>query len=1091
MPTPADAEFARFARTRDPAALAAVFDHTAPNLLLVAMHLMADAADAEDLVQAVFLQAIRDACRYDPRRQVLPWLLGILEHRASDLRRRAHRRREGPAIADAHASELDAPDRAAASAQTLQRIASALDALPLPYREVLALRLVHGLRPVDIAHAQSASPETVRTRLRRGLELLRQALPKGLLTPAVLTLLAGESLRAGRGLVAVRQTVLRALPVGAVAAAGGAVLAKWLAGGIVAAAASLWCMLELAPRAEVMAPAVPSAGVQVVAAEIDTDREVTDATSPAPHDRREVVASPDVADTTVIRGRAVAAETGAPLVGATVHLRTYSDTSSAEPPADWQSPPDLQTGADGTFVLRFVPRTQLSFDLEISADARVGQWRTWPSLRHGVTADVGDVALDLGTPLRIRVLEAPDRPCGGLEVYANLQADYEAHSGMDQLGRTDASGVVAARRLCRPGLWRYEIRTGLDGAREGGFELPLQAATFTHTVVLRRPPPGRTVSGTVADTAGAPVADLTLELPLAGGGCWTADTDQRGAFLFGLRHAPDGRPQRFTLQLPRDRWDLQLVDGAGDFGWGANDLKLTVRRRQPASLRLQVIDGRSGAAVEDFGARCRRDLGGINGLDLCAVAPVRHDGGIVQFDGLAPGVHRVGVFPRVPLAEVLELRCELREGEAKSQRVVLLPAAELQVEVVDAATQRPLPGVEVNLARVLPETAVAAVTPRSYRLARHGRGGSSGATVLVLDHSTTDAAGRTSVRAARDTPGLVLIAESDGCVAHLENVALAADRSALRIEVVSAAVLRGTARPLVLLQRFGPSPQELARAAEVDRLSWPEPERFAGRYGEVQLRRRGAERATVRGPIAADGTWQLGALPAGRYEVALAVRVSDGRSHSVTDLPLATVELRGGDVQQLDLDASAFLPGRVTGRLFVDGMPWHGKAGFARRDRGGVSIITASTDATGAAVSPWLLPGTYVPFADPGRDTRSGYVFGTAPFVVGAGSEVALTADLHRRRVAVTLLDAGGKPVADRVLVPEPIDHPEFAWAWRGGVHTDHSGVATFDPAPPGRLRVRAIAPDQELRAFDRDPPALVLGEVAANASAADLRMPR
>src|SRR4249920_772810 len=84
---PEDAAFARFAATRDPDALAAVFDATAPKLLLVAMHLCGDAAAAEDLVQTVFMQAIRDAGKYDAARPVLPWLLAILEHRASDLRR--------------------------------------------------------------------------------------------------------------------------------------------------------------------------------------------------------------------------------------------------------------------------------------------------------------------------------------------------------------------------------------------------------------------------------------------------------------------------------------------------------------------------------------------------------------------------------------------------------------------------------------------------------------------------------------------------------------------------------------------------------------------------------------------------------------------------------------------------------------------------------------------------------------------------------------------------------------------------------------------------------------------------------------------
>jgi hypothetical protein len=362
--------------------------------------------------------------------------------------------------------------------------------------------------------------------------------------------------------------------------------------------------------------------------------------------------------------------------------------------------------------------------------------------------------------------------------------------------------------------------------------------------------------------------------------------------------------------------------------------------------------------------------------------------------------------------------------------------------------------------------------------------------VLALDHAVTDAGGKATLRGTRDTPALVLIAEGDRCVARIvKDVTLAADHTTRRIEVETAAVLRGTVQPAALLQRFGPTEAEIARATEEDRVSWPKPDRFAGKYGEVRLRRPGAGHATFHGDIAADGAFLLGALPAGRYEVWLQMRISHGQNFSGTDLgPLATVELRGGEVQKLDLDASAWLPGRAAGRFFVDGAPWQGTAGFARWEGGGLSLVTAEADASGRATSPWLVPGTYLPFVDLGGRR---FVFGTVPFVLAAGADAAITADLRRRRVTVTLLDADGKPVGNRLLFPEPIDHPKFAGAWGGGARTDSSGVATWDPAPPGRLRVRAIAPQQELRALARDQPDLVLGEVAAEASQVTVRLPR
>ena len=137
QPTALDLEFLRFQRTRAPEALGAVFDGAAPRLLLVAMHLCRDAAAAEDLVQTVFLQALRDADRYDGRRPVLAWLLGILEHRAHDHRRGARRRREqGDAAGATHPDPAPGPERLAADAEVRQQVAQALERLPADYREI-------------------------------------------------------------------------------------------------------------------------------------------------------------------------------------------------------------------------------------------------------------------------------------------------------------------------------------------------------------------------------------------------------------------------------------------------------------------------------------------------------------------------------------------------------------------------------------------------------------------------------------------------------------------------------------------------------------------------------------------------------------------------------------------------------------------------------------------------------------------------------------------------------------------------------------------------------------------------------------------
>lgn len=99
MPEPTTSEqlFRRYRDQGDPADLAAVFDQT-PRPLLLASHVTHDGGAAEDLLQETFLAAIEAAPRWDDSRPLLPWLGGILRHKAMQLAR--HRRRRASASID-------------------------------------------------------------------------------------------------------------------------------------------------------------------------------------------------------------------------------------------------------------------------------------------------------------------------------------------------------------------------------------------------------------------------------------------------------------------------------------------------------------------------------------------------------------------------------------------------------------------------------------------------------------------------------------------------------------------------------------------------------------------------------------------------------------------------------------------------------------------------------------------------------------------------------------------------------------------------------------------------------------------------------
>ncbi len=152
----ADRAFARFCRSGDADALAQVFDQTAPRLAVLAGHIVpGDAQAVEDLVQTTFVEAMRSAGRFEQGRPVMPWLVAILGRRAANL----HRERQRPGANNLAANPSESgdntidPARLVADKEFAENVATAIECLDNPYREVLALRLVHGLKPAEIARA--------------------------------------------------------------------------------------------------------------------------------------------------------------------------------------------------------------------------------------------------------------------------------------------------------------------------------------------------------------------------------------------------------------------------------------------------------------------------------------------------------------------------------------------------------------------------------------------------------------------------------------------------------------------------------------------------------------------------------------------------------------------------------------------------------------------------------------------------------------------------------------------------------------------------------------------------------------------------
>lgn len=163
-------------------ALGALYDRYGRLVFSVAIHMVGDGPAAEEITQDVFVRVWQRAAQYRADRgKVSTWLAGIARHRAIDrLRRRGARAEqhsvlwseETPGGSLAH----DGPEEQVAIALERERVRAAVAELPEEQQQVLALAYFRGLTQREIADQLDLPLGTVKTRIRLGMDKLRQAL---------------------------------------------------------------------------------------------------------------------------------------------------------------------------------------------------------------------------------------------------------------------------------------------------------------------------------------------------------------------------------------------------------------------------------------------------------------------------------------------------------------------------------------------------------------------------------------------------------------------------------------------------------------------------------------------------------------------------------------------------------------------------------------------------------------------------------------------------------------------------------------------------------------------------------------------------
>ncbi|HYG08358.1 MAG TPA: sigma-70 family RNA polymerase sigma factor [Pyrinomonadaceae bacterium] len=125
-------------------------------------------AEVDDLVQDVFLVALRKIDALRDANAFGPWLAMITRNRAMDFHRRSRDTTE--LTEDIATANVAAPEAEATEVLNLIR------QLPEAYREPLILRFVEGMTGPEIAARTGLAPASVRVNIHRGMKLLRERL---------------------------------------------------------------------------------------------------------------------------------------------------------------------------------------------------------------------------------------------------------------------------------------------------------------------------------------------------------------------------------------------------------------------------------------------------------------------------------------------------------------------------------------------------------------------------------------------------------------------------------------------------------------------------------------------------------------------------------------------------------------------------------------------------------------------------------------------------------------------------------------------------------------------------------------------------
>jgi RNA polymerase sigma-70 factor (ECF subfamily) len=178
---------ARGLKQRDPELLDLLIEQYQFRLFRYLLHLTGSRERAEDFFQETWVRVLERGSQYDGRWKFEAWLFTIARNLVLDW----HRRKKPESFESLRGPEEDAPafdvqdEKSATPLETFlsneqrEGVAASLTKIPVVFREVLVLRFQEEMQLDEIAIVLNAPISTVKSRLYRGLEALREEMSGG------------------------------------------------------------------------------------------------------------------------------------------------------------------------------------------------------------------------------------------------------------------------------------------------------------------------------------------------------------------------------------------------------------------------------------------------------------------------------------------------------------------------------------------------------------------------------------------------------------------------------------------------------------------------------------------------------------------------------------------------------------------------------------------------------------------------------------------------------------------------------------------------------------------------------------------------